>query len=133
MQCHEIFQVLISIVSLSLSSAHVLHISRSQSQIIFQPRLLLVLGIKKIPKHMRSPFQSHNCDTRDTEIRTTNLLRGFGGRNFSLVVVTLSPLFSGRASPCSPSSLANLLTSWMKKKWMKKKHAKEPPATAAGV
>ncbi len=34
-------------LSLSLSSAHVLHISRSQSQIIFQPRLLLVLGIQK--------------------------------------------------------------------------------------
>ncbi len=54
MQCHEIFRVLISImcvcVSLSLFSAHVLHISRSQSQIIFQPRLLLVLGIQKSPK-----------------------------------------------------------------------------------
>jgi hypothetical protein len=34
-------------LSLSLSSAHVLHISRSQSQIIFQPRVLLVLGIQK--------------------------------------------------------------------------------------
>ncbi len=107
-------------LSLSLAFVYCIYISISISDHFPAPPSPRFGDPQKIPKHMRSPIQIHNCDTRDTEIRTKNLLRGFGGPNFSLVVVTLSPLFRGPASPCSPSSLANLLASWMKKKWMKK-------------